>query len=249
VFNLPFKYAFSVDGSVLEQGAIGESTSPYWWVTSGGFMELKGGIGQTIQGALAVGDQIQKDYKQANALDTDRGLHPQNIFRMVFRSKWQDISEVMFYRIEKINLSASPNRKASNGIHQMSRYLDQDNLYYTGLRVDGQATIKKKYHGDYYEMASVPVISGAYDRQLNPDLLPADTWIGLKTVVKNLDASRVSIQLYADIGRTGKWTLVASAIDDGTSYGGPAITRAGYVGVRTDFMDVQFEDFTLENAE
>jgi hypothetical protein len=247
--TLPFKYRFSVDGNLDEKGEMSHSSSPYWWVSSGGFMELKGGVGRTIQGGMDLGEKCQVDYDLVNPIDTDDGRHPQNIFRMVLRSKEQDVSQEMFYKIEKINLSASLNRNQSNGLLQMSRYLDQDNLYYTGLRVDGQATIKKKYRGDYYDLDDEPVIAGVYDRELNPNFLPVGAWIGLRTVIKNLDAARVSIKLFADIGRTGTWSLVASATDDGVSYGGPALTDAGYVGVRTDFMNAQFEDFSLENAD
>jgi hypothetical protein len=139
---LPFRYTFSVEGNLNEVGEMRNSSSPYWWISSGGFLELKDGTGRTIQGSLDLGEKSQLDYEEANSVDTDGGIRPQNIFRMVSRSKWGDISQVMYYKIEKINLSTSPNRKASNGIQQMSRYADQDDLYYTALRVDGKAVIK-----------------------------------------------------------------------------------------------------------
>ncbi len=65
--------------------------------------------------------------------------------------------------------------------------------------------------------------------------------------MKNLPDGKVKIDLYIDKGWTGVWTLAASATDDGKSYGGAAITNPGYGGIRTDFMDVEFENFRLRN--
>jgi hypothetical protein len=245
----PFTYPFSVDGRLEETGSIDNSSSPYWWVSSGAFMDLKGGVGMTNQGDLAIGSKWQKLYALNNPVDTDGGLHPQNIFRMVLRSGWQDVSQSVYYRIDKLNLSASPSRNASNGLLLMSRYLDQNNLYYTGLRVDGYAVIKKKIQGKYYTLAYSRIFDGPkYNALSNPNLLPVGIQIGLKTVTKNLDAKRVSIKVYADVGRTGNWTLAAQAVDDGLSYGGAALTAAGHGGLRTDFMDVQFDDYSLTDV-
>jgi len=244
--QLPFHYAFQVDGRLEETGLMDNSSSPYWWVSSGAFLDIKSGIGMTNHGELPVGSKWQVRYTANNPVDTDGGLHPQNIFRMILRSKWQDAAEEMSFRIDKNNLSLSPNRNASNGLHVMSRYADQNNLYVSGLRVDGHAVIKKKIAGTYYTLASKRVISDKrYDRIRNPNLLPLGTWIRLKVATKNLDATRVSIKFYADIGNTGTWTLVAEAIDDGQTYGGAALTAAGHAGFRTDFMDVAFDDLVL----
>lgn len=246
---MPFRYPFSVDGRLEEIGVLENSSSPYWWVSSGAFLDLKDGLGRTNQGDLGLNSKWQLLYDKNNPVDSDLGLHPQNIFRMTTRSKWQDASHEIFYRIDRNQLSQSVSRNASNGLLQMTRYLDQNNLYYTGLRVDGYAVIKKKIGGRYYTMAYKPVYKGQkYDRLLKPNLLPLNTWIGLKTVTKNLDASRVSIKFYADIGKTGAWTLLAEAIDDGVAYGGPALTAAGYSGLRTDFMDVSMDNFAVTAA-
>jgi len=53
------------------------------------------------------------------------------------------------------------------------------------------------------------------------------------------------VSLYTDIGKTGNWQEALSAIDDGTKYGGAPILLSGYVGIRTDFMDVEFEGFQV----
>ncbi len=248
IVSLPFKYPFSVDGRLEEIGKPENSSSPYWWVSSGGFMDLVTGIGRTNQGELAIGSKWQKLYALSNPVDTDAGLHPQNIFRMVLRSNWQDISQQMYFRINRYVPSLSPNRNASNGILLMNRYLDENNLYYTGLRVDGYAVIKKKYQGRYYTLAYQRVLPGTYSLTNNTNLLSSNQEIGLKAVVKNLDAYRVSIRLYTDIGQTGTWTLAAQVTDDGRSYGGAALTGAGRGGVRTDFMDVQFDDYLIAPA-
>lgn len=249
VVTLPFTYAFHVDGRLEETGIMENSSSPYWWVSSGAFLDLKTGIGMTNHDDAARGSKWQVKYAANNPVDTDDGLHPQNIFRMTSRTTWRDVGHEVSYRIDRNNLSTSPSRNASNGLLQMTRYVDQNNLYFTGLRVDGYAVIKKKISGRYYTMAYKPVISGKkYHRDTNPNLLPSGTWIRLKTVTKNLDAKRVSIKFYVDIGKTGAWTLAAEAIDDGVSYGGAALTDAGYSGVRTDFMDVSIDDFRLANV-
>src|SRR5688572_9505270 len=248
--QLPFRYSFQVDGRLEETGLMDNSSSPYWWVSSGAFLDIKSGVGMTNHGELPIGSKWQIRYAANNPVDTDGGLHPQNIFRMVQRSRWQDIAEEMSFRIDKDNLSASLSRTASNGLHLMSRYADQNNLYIAGLRVDGYAVIKKKMAGKYYTLASKRVILGKkYDRILAPNLLPLGTWIRIKTVTKNLDATRVYINLYSDIGNTGTWTLATEAIDDGQTYGGAAMTAAGHAGLRTDFMDVTFDDFMLTTAQ
>jgi hypothetical protein len=210
-------------------------------------MQITGGVGETVQGDLPIGSKWQVDYSQGNPVETDNGLHPQNIFRIVMRTNWKDIAEQVYYKMNKYILSTSPNRNAANGFFEQTRYVDQDNLYYTGLRVDGYAVIKKKYHGKYYTMAYVKILPGTYNPLLNPNLLPVGTWVGLRTVVKNLDDKRVQIQSFSDFGKTGTWKLAASAIDDGVSFGGPS-HAVGHVGIRTDFMDVQFDDFSLTAA-
>lgn len=244
----PFHYAFSVDGRLSEAGNMDESTSPYWWINSGGYMYLKDGIGKTIQGSLPSLDKWRLAFAKANPEDTDNGYHPQNIFRMPTRSKWQNFRQEAYFKVVKDNLSASPNRAASNGLLLFNRYQDGNSLYYTGVRVDGAAVIKKKINGTYYTLSYKPFFPGAkYNRDTNPNLIPKNTWIGVRSELKNNANGSVNIKLYVDNGKTGNWVLAAEATDDGRSFGGGAITASGYAGIRTDFMDVEFDDFRATN--
>lgn len=242
----PFYYSFKVDGVLDEAGKMDDSSSPYFWLNSGGQFILKDGIGKTIQGELNKFNKWRLAYYASNPIDTDDGYYPQNILRLVTRSKWQNFRQEIYYRITKDNLSASPNRNASNGLLLFNRYLNGNNLYYTGIRVDGTAVIKKKINGTYYTMAQKPFLGGAkYDRNTNPNLLPKNVWIGLRSEVKTNNDGTVSIKLFADNGKTGNWVLIAEAIDNGKSYGGAVISSEGYAGVRTDFMDVEFDDYRI----
>ena len=245
VVSSPFHYSFSSDGILQEAGSQQESSSPYWWLNSGAKLIISNGIGKTVQKELSPNDKWRLIYLSSNPIDTDNGYHPQNIFRLITRSKWQNSQEIAYFRIARDQLSSSPNRDAHNGLLLMSRYQDDNNLYYSGIRVDGNAIIKKKINGVYYTLASNKIFSGTYDRILNPSLLPKNTWIGLKTQINNTDG-KVNIKLYMDENRTGNWNLIAEANDDG-EYGSP-ILNEGYSGIRTDFMDVGFDDFWMINA-
>lgn len=247
--TLPFHYAYSRDGVTEEAGSMSRSTSPYFWLNSGGYLYLKDGTGKSVHGPLPKDDTWRLRFAAGNAYDTDGGYYPQNLFRLYTRTKWQDVTQEAQYKINKYNLSKSTNRAEFNGLLLMSRLVDGNNLYYAGLRVDGNAVIKKKIGGKYYTMAMKPVITTSkYDRTTNPNLLPEGTWIGLRTVVKNISSTALRVSLYADIGNTGTWKLVAEAVDDGKVYGGKAFTSAGYGGMRTDFMDVEFDNYRLKPA-
>ena len=242
VVTSPFHYSFNVDGTLNEAGGSLESTSPYWWLNSGAKLILASGTGKTAQGALSFSDPWRLLYLAENPIDTDSGYHPQNIFRLVTRSKWKNFAETAYFKINKDQLSSSPNRDAHNGLLLMSRYQNGNNLYYAGIRVDGKAIIKKKLNGQYYTLAEKKIFSGTYNRVSKPSLLPKNTWIGLKSYVTTI-GSKVNIKLYMDQGKTGVWTLILEANDAGQY--GSLIINAGYAGIRTDFMDVEFDDFSI----
>lgn len=241
----PFKYNFYVSDVLEEIGSLLNSSSPYWWVNSGGQLVMKDGRGMTMQGNAPVGSKWRTLYAISSNTDTDGGLHPQNLFRLVGRSKWKDFTQQIYFKIVRDNLSDSPNRNASNGLLLFNRYQDGDNLYYTGLRVDGTAVIKKKKNGSYYTLAQKKIFSGSYDEDNNPNLLPKDTWLGVRSKVYNNSDGSTSIHLYMDKNWNGRWTEILSAVDDGRSYGGSPISGEGYGGVRTDFMDVIFDQYNI----
>mgnify|MGYP001576313261 CR=1 FL=1 len=247
----PFYYTFKVDGILNEAGKMDDSSSPYFWLNSGGQFYLKDGIGRTVQREIEQFNKWRLAYAVSNSTDTDNGYHPQNILRLVTRSKWQSFQQEVYFRITKLNVSASANRNTSNGILLLNRYQDGNNLYYTGIRVDGTAVIKKKINGTYYTLAqkSFYNVDAPYNRDTNPNLIPGQKWFGLKSeVVTNID-NTVSIKLFIDKDKTGNWVLAAEAKDDGKTYGGGAILDKGYAGIRTDFMDVEFDDYKIEEIK
>ena len=242
----PLFYSFNTPGILHEAGTMSESWSPYWWLNSGGKLILESYVGKTIQGELPSLDLWRLRYFLSNPLDTDNGYHPQNIFRLVTKSVAGNQRVEALFKIEKDNWSASQNRNASNGLLLMSRYLDGDNLYYAGLRVDGTAVIKKKYRGTYHTMAQKEVFAGSYVQGGTSNFIPHRQWIGLR--VENRTRSDNSLQISLFMRRNGEtaWTKILEATDDNSSYGGDAILENGHAGIRTDFMDVSFESFRFE---
>jgi len=243
-----FEYTFNVDGVLEESGSLSDSRSPYWWLDSGGLMSIHDGIGSTIQGDLPLTDKWRTVYASSNPSDTDNGTHPQNIFRLISKNTWHNLRQEAYFRIHKDNLSASANRNESNGILLLSRYTDSDDLYYAGIRVDGHAIIKKKIKGEYHTLAEEPLFPGTYARDTGLSLLPKNTWIGLRSEVVTRAPDDVKIRLYihsTDSKGGGEWKLVAEA-DDRGKVAGSVIDTKGYAGIRSDFMDVDFKDFKLE---
>jgi hypothetical protein len=240
----PFYYSFNVPGSLEEAASMASSTSPYWWLSSGGRLVLDG-TGDTLHDELPANDYWRLLYAANNPQDTDQGYHPQNLFRLVTRSRWRDFRQQVYFRIDQDNLSASPNRNASNGVFLLNRYQDQYNLYYTGIRVDGAAVIKKKKQGTYYTMAYQKVFPGTYNHETRPNLLPKGAWLGITSEVMNLANGSVRIRVHVNPGN-GAWVLVFDIVDDGAHFGGAPFAQQGYAGLRTDFMDVSFENYLAQ---
>ena len=241
-----FLEGFDGNFALEETGKNDASSNQSWWVNSGAFLYVNNGTGKTIFGELEKGSAWQEKYKEYNSGETDTGYHPQNIFRLVTRSKWKNFNQECYYKISRYILSKAKERSESNGILLFNRYQDGDNLYYTGLRVDGTVVVKKKCKGKYYTMAQNQFYAGKYNRKKMPNLLPINKWIGVRSEVIDLPNGGVSIKVYVDNGRTGNWKLVLTAKDNGKSFGGAAIRNEGYAGIRTDFMDVEFDDYKIE---
>ena len=160
-------------GSIQESGSMEKSTSGDWWVNSGGEMDFHKGVGRTIQRKLSKNSKWHKLYDRTNPKDTDNGNHPQNIFRLVTKTKWQNLSQQAYFKIKKLNLSDSENRNESNGLLLFNRYQDSNNLYYAGVRVDGHAVIKKKLNGEYFMLDYKKFFGGKkYNPKSRPSLLP-----------------------------------------------------------------------------
>lgn len=241
-----FNDYFSSTSTIEEVGRMSDSKSPYWWVNSGAFLFQKGGVAKTIHGELTKDSKWQIKYYNYNASETDDGYHPQNIFRLITRSKWLNFQQEATFQINKYILSADEHRSESNGILLFNRYQDGNNLYYTGLRVDGAAVIKKKINGNYFTMAYNKIAtSTVYNRDTNPNLLPIKQKIKLRSELVNLDSTRVSIKLFIMMPGETTWKLAAETIDDGKKYGGASIMTTGYAGIRTDFMDAEFDNYRI----
>jgi hypothetical protein len=237
-----FNDTFDSAGTLVEAGGMSQSASPYWWLSSGAYFYRREGSGFTIQGMLGKNDYWRRYYANTSYVDTDGGYRPQNLFRLTTRGRWQNFRQQVYFRIHRDNPSASPNRNASNGLFLLNRYQDENNLYYCGIRVDGAAVIKKKYRGVYYTLAYAPFFPGAYDRTSKPSLLPKNIWLGLRSELTNNADGTVRITLSVDPG-PGGWLPVFDVLDNDLAFGGGAITSSGYGGIRTDFMDVEFENY------
>jgi len=235
-----------VTNLVLEEtDQMENSASPDWWVNSGGWFLQRGGVGSTWIGDAPADSRWRKLYTLSNPRDTDQGAHPQNLFRLVTRSEWLSPAQQVYFRIRTDNLSPSANRGKSNGVLLLSLYIDGENLYYAGVRVDGFAVIKKKSGGVYTTLAESPLYPGTYDRGTNPDLIPQNAWTGLRTVVL-AEEKKITIMVYTDPDRSGFWILALQAEDAVDPSRPPA--RSGRAGIRTDFMDVEFDDYRIEEA-
>lgn len=229
---------------IRETGKMNESPDSNWWVNSGAQISRNGDTLSTIQGKLPDTDHFRMLYAISNPVDTDNGYRPQNILRLVTRAKYSNVVQQVFFNISHINASDSPNRNQSNGVLFFHRYQDGDNLYYAGIRVDGTAVLKKKFKGKYRTLKSVTVYPGAYQRDRLPNLLPVNRWIGMKTEIEDTTGHGVAVSLYINDNQLGLgWTRVLHAMD--SCIAEECITKAGYAGIRSDFMDVRFESYQV----
>jgi len=241
-FSAPWNYSYTIDGTLKETGSMSETSSPYWWLNSGGYMTLKNGRGMTAQGTVPTTNVWRQAYNASNSLDTDGGTHPQNLFRLVSRSQWNNVALESQYKIIRDNFSSSPNRNASNGLLLMSRYRDDgQTLYYAGIRVDGTAVIKKKNKGTYTTLAQKKIFSGTYVDGGSVNLIPHSTWLTLRFETQTTSDGSVTVRLLMKkAGETSFIKLVETK--DSSS----PIIGSGYTGIRTDFMDVEFDNFKAQ---
>lgn len=239
-----FTESFDTDFSVEENWPMSQSGSDDWWVTSGAFFEVASGTAHTFAGSLSTAHPWAVKYEQANARDTASGTRPQNIFRLVLKRTAEDVSQQVYARISYYENSDSIYRNASNGILLFNRFINESTLYYAGVRVDGQVVIKKKYDGTYYTLGVKKIFPGVYNRDSANNLIPLNEWIGIKSEVTTDERGVVHLKLFTDVGRTGIWSLALDIIDDGEKYNS-VISDAGHGGIRTDFMDAEFDEYVF----
>lgn len=242
----PFLYTFNSNGTIDEAGSMGEASSPYFWLNSGGRLIIQNGVGETVQGPLKTGDRWQLAYGLANALDTGNGYYPQNLFRLVTKSIWKNLLEEIHFKINRLNMTETPNRDGYSGVLLFSHYHDNDNLYYAGIRMDGTAVIKKKLNGTYYTLATAQIwnADSGYDKETNPNLIPGNRWMGMRTETKDLPDGGVTITLWLDQSNNGTWKQILSVVDTGVN-GGAAVPGPAYAGIRTDYLDIDFDNYKL----
>lgn len=231
---------------IEEAGSLEESADPFWWLDSGAMVYWLGNHFFTIQGDLSPDSRWWREYASSNPFDTDGGYHPQNLFRLITKKEWQNQQQEVYFKIKNYWISDTPSRNESNGILLISRYLDDDNLYYAGLRVDGDVVVKKKQFGTYSVLAGKKILPGKYDRLNNPNILPLNKWLGLKLVTVNKENGDVSLELYLDLAGEGDWQKVLEAIDEREN---KPLTNKAHAGLRTDFMDVEMKDYKIFEIE
>jgi hypothetical protein len=245
-FSHFFREDFEQDKIIEEASNMEESEDTNWWLNSGAQFFVNNGEGRTIFNRLEIEDEWRVQYEDYNSRETSGGFRPQNIFRLITRARWQNLEQECYFKIKFYELSADKHRAASNGILLLNRYKDEDNLYYTGLRVDGTVVVKKKYKKEYYTMGQEKVLKGKYNRDNKPNLISENEWVGVRSRVETLDDDKVQIKVFVNFERgSDDWREVLSVVDDGVTYGGPAILGDGYAGIRTDFMDVEFDDYKI----
>ncbi len=242
--NLPFTYDFHVNGILGESSSSVLSTSPYWWLNSGGRLTLQNGIGNTIQHSLAATDPVRVSYAAENPVATDQGYHPQNVFQMLFRTPVASPDASIYVKRNADNLTNATNRHAWNGDSILANYINQNNYYYAGIRNDGVVVIKKKTNGVFQTLSENKIFPGTYNVTSAPDLIPLNQWIGMRFVIATNSAGNPDLSFYTDLTHTGAWTLAAHAVDTPAQFGAP-LTGSGLVGVENDFADASFDNFTI----
>jgi|GEM_PF-4542032 len=240
-----FEENFSGDLYIEETARASDSSNADWWLNSGAFVFRRGDVGYSVEGDLPDGSPWIASYQGSNALATDAGRKPQNVLRLIKRGQWLDTSQEMYFTVLAHNETDSEERGESNGLLLFSRYIDDDHLYYAGIRADGHTVIKKKVAGTYYTLHKEPFLDGTYNEVTRDSLIPTDTEIGVKVITENLDNGSVRIQLFMDMGRTYNWQKVAEVVDGGIAFGGAPHDVPSNTGLRTDFVDVSFDHYKL----
>ncbi|MBI2474540.1 MAG: hypothetical protein HYV68_02450 [Candidatus Taylorbacteria bacterium] len=230
-----------------------EAPSPFysrnkcWWVNSGAVLIVDKGVARTASGPIYQMKKWQELYAKDDPVDTEGGWYPQNIFRLINSVSNLNALEQVYFNIDRYRPSESPNRNLTNGVFLFFRYVDSQNLYLAGLRVDGTAVIKRKLNGIYQTLGSAPYTdTKPYDPKTNPNLLPVGNWIGIAVEAKNGEDGSVHIKFNVDLNDGRGWrTLIETNDYPNTLPQGVYLTKPGRGGIRTDFLDVKFKDYRV----
>ena len=219
--------------AVIEETRSSEtSSSPMLWVSSGAlFFVNDAGLGTTVVGELPPDHPWRQEYARTNPRDTDGGGHPQNVFRLFRREILGNAVGGLTFRLLATNPSDSPERGPWSGVFLLHRFLGGGDFYAAGVRMDGRAVIKRKRDGAFTTLALRDLFGSpaAFDRNANPNLLPAGRPIRLDTRVETLGDGSVTLGLSVD------GEPVLEATDPGPS----AIRSDGFPGMASDFMDLE----------
>lgn len=196
--------------------------SPVWFVTSGSLFARDG------TGWTGVPDRGLTGPRSATTTDS-------SVFRLVTRrSDFKDVT-VSFALFVHRFMPVPGAAPGWQGVHVFMRYQSPDLLYVASVdRRDGVIVIKKKVPGGdtaggtYYTLASVagqPVVG---------------QWEQVRVSAVN-KGEGVTLQVWLN-GR-----LRLQAVDNGVG-DQPPITQAGRVGLRGDYTEFNFDNFTVTNG-
>src|SRR6185503_13778796 len=208
-----FYYTFNNPGTLNEALSIAQSTSPYFWLRDGGILAIAGGAG------------TQRDAGRFLLLE-----------RALVRDSTTD---ALLNRTAEV-FSSAADAQPYDGEAVYARYGDDNNFYYAGLRADGTVILKKKQEGAYATLAQAPLFGGTYSAS-HPDLIPHNTWIGLRLSVTTLASGAAKLVFFVDVGNTGSWKEVLSATDT-------TPLAAGLSGIESDHADMEISSFKFADS-
>lgn len=236
--------ALSSNYILYETGTPQESASNTFWLNSGAAVTQYGQTIQTLHGVLPWYNSWHLKYMLSTPTDTNYGNQPQNIFRLLQKVDMQNPDQSVYFRIDSFN-SPLALKHAPDGIFLMSHYIDGDNLFYVGIRMDGNAVIKKKEGGRYTTLAITPLFNSlSQERPSQFPYLPKDTWLGLRSTIEENTDGTVNITLSIDEEFDLEWKEVLSV----TAAPLPNASKGKLMaGLRSDFMDITFYRYTLNN--
>lgn len=246
-----FRENFDAEGTLEEASDMAESDSVDWWLNSGAYLIKKDGIGTTILGDLPENSSWRERYRNYNPETTDDGAHPQNLFRLITRDRWTNAEQEVRFAVFAAHKSDTDFRNESNGVLLMHRYRDDNNFYYAGVRVDGTAVIKKKVSGVYYTLAFADIFtnpSRPYHAEDRWNLIPENTWMGIRSRVEDSGDGTIGITLFIDRNNDGSWLKILETTDTAWRFGVPTHGGAGFAGIRTDFMDVGLDNYRIQEV-